>query len=1032
MNNFTTAYEASQRRIFKFSKYEHCKDNNPQLLALNWEQIKELISERLIRENKVGPAISGAYFSREVWRKEGDTVKEAVSLRNTTELAMRAPLRGNVFVEGLSLLILEFDGRAKRNEILTTLTRLGYAAIVYSTYTHLANGVEKYRVVIPLAQDISKKDYYDLWFRVSGFFKFKNDPATKDAARMQDLPSCPQSRKNLAVCFEVQGAFLDASTVPQVDEEMEVPELFRKSSPKKREDVIDIDDEDFIRITSESWVNKAVDRTLEKMRKAVDGEKHFTLLCCAYNLGGFLYTKFFTEEQVSGWLFDALEGRAEDEEKAWETIERGLAAGAEEPWEMPKDEIDPNVEFYEPFKNMEDEKNMKTEMQLTTNQSNPTPFVEVQSPSVEDTKTYVSSEKSLSNRGFERVEALQNRRRGAFDPFVEGDLKNAKQDENSKFENEPLSLTSQLRRVQPLTREMLPMALRDWIFDAAEQTSCPVDFIAIPAIIGLGSLLSDITIKPKKFADWKVVPNLWGFIVGAPGSRKSAAVREGNFAIEKLQKEAAEIYKEELKEFEPVRKVHEAKELALKTALAKVAKEFVEGTGVENEFKRAFDNSNLDELEPPILKQYVADDPTVEAAGLIFQNNPRGFLLDYDELARFFATLNKSGREGDRQVWLTAWNGNAPLKFTNRIGRGVVIIPNSCVSIFGTIQPDVIAKIVKNSSGENRDGLIPRFQLAVHPDKVDYKQIDRLPNYEAKKRAFDVFKFCDTMTAENLGVVKDFEDQEVDVRFSADAQKLFDEWLYAIEHRKSNGRETTIMKEHLDKYNSLMPSLALIFHCCDVADGAPSSSVGYEATLMAIQWCDYLESHARRIYDQASDSDTTLLERLAEKIILLPNPFKLSDLTRKKWAGLSNQREVEDLLLDLEEKNWLYCETVRTAGRSAKTYYVNSTLFENSDSIPTTPSQKGEKPQKGATYPNSNMRSGQTGTSHKFFAPPQMGEQSSQKSLQPAYYDSAARAKVRAERAKAMEEAHTIEQVEDTPTPPAFSTTDADFDSLDI
>ena len=55
------------------------------------------------------------------------------------------------------------------------------------------------------------------------------------------------------------------------------------------------------------------------------------------------------------------------------------------------------------------------------------------------------------------------------------------------------------------------------------------------------------------------------------------------------------------------------------------------------------------------------------------------------------------------------------------------------------------------------------------------------------------------------------------LRFSPDAQKLFKDWIFELENRLRNNDETPAVQEHLGKYRSLMPSLALIFHLLDVA-----------------------------------------------------------------------------------------------------------------------------------------------------------------------------------------------------------------------
>jgi putative DNA primase/helicase len=56
------------------------------------------------------------------------------------------------------------------------------------------------------------------------------------------------------------------------------------------------------------------------------------------------------------------------------------------------------------------------------------------------------------------------------------------------------------------------------------------------------------------------------------------------------------------------------------------------------------------------------------------------------------------------------------------------------------------------------------------------------------------------------------------------------------------------LKAHLAKYRSLAPSLALLCHLIDNPQGG---AVSEESTLRALAWCEYLESHAQRLYSQA-------------------------------------------------------------------------------------------------------------------------------------------------------------------------------------
>ena len=66
-----------------------------------------------------------------------------------------------------------------------------------------------------------------------------------------------------------------------------------------------------------------------------------------------------------------------------------------------------------------------------------------------------------------------------------------------------------------------------------------------------------------------------------------------------------------------------------------------------------------------------------------------------------------------------------------------------------------------------------------------------------------------------------------------------------------------------------MPSLALIFHLVNCVQlGGRLGGVSLSCVEMAIEWCDYLESHARRIYGMVLHSCTFKASALAIKFFV--------------------------------------------------------------------------------------------------------------------------------------------------------------------
>jgi putative DNA primase/helicase len=501
--------------------------------------------------------------------------------------------------------------------------------------------------------------------------------------------------------------------------------------------------------------------------------------------------------------------------------------------------------------------------------------------------------------------------------------------EENNFVEAPAPLTSALRPVPAFTPEMLPVPLRAWVSDAAERISCPPDFVAVPVVIALASLIGrKVVIRPKRFDDWEVVSNLWGATIGRPGQKKTPAANEATRFLEWLQAKALEDHAVAEKEAELDKRLNEVQSNALKDRLKKAA-----AKGASRDELREIELKNCSPAEGgATLKRYLVNEATVEALGVILSENPRGVLVNRDELTGWLHSLDKQGREMDKAFYLEAFNGTKQNFTYDRIMRGRLTIPHVCVSLFGTIQPGPLGQLVRAASGERqqRDGFISRFQMLVYPDVAPYARVDRWPDKEAKRRAFEVFTAMDNLTAETTGAQIDGDELPY-LRFDQEAQEFFNEWYDALQIKLSNGKETTLLEEHLTKYASLMPSLALVFHLSNVVDGeAEAGPVSHRAALQAAAWCEYLEAHARRIYGQAFDGDTEVIERLGERLGELPTPFTVRDILKKKWGGLTEREEVESLLMRLQEKHWVEGRRAdATGGRPTIKFWINPALLKN-------------------------------------------------------------------------------------------------------
>ncbi len=92
-----------------------------------------------------------------------------------------------------------------------------------------------------------------------------------------------------------------------------------------------------------------------------------------------------------------------------------------------------------------------------------------------------------------------------------------------------------LPRAPTMPDSLIPPVLAPWLYDICERTQIPLDYVAIPAIASMSSIIGrTIGLYPKQRDDWLCVPNLWGVVVGRPGVLKSPALAEALKPLRRL------------------------------------------------------------------------------------------------------------------------------------------------------------------------------------------------------------------------------------------------------------------------------------------------------------------------------------------------------------------------------------------------------------------------------------------------------------------------------------------------------------------
>ncbi|WP_175869593.1 YfjI family protein [Bartonella gabonensis] len=449
--------------------------------------------------------------------------------------------------------------------------------------------------------------------------------------------------------------------------------------------------------------------------------------------------------------------------------------------------------------------------------------------------------------------------------------------------------------VEPFKIYLLPTPLINYVYDVADMQQSSIDFVAISALCGLAAVIGNgVRIAPKQHANWTIVPNLWGAIVGQPSTMKTPTMKA---ALAPLYAFQEEWHQEWIKQ----KKSQETKDILIELDKREKKKQAYKALKDQDEeqalalLSQSFEHKETDDDDTLNKRRLIVNDVTVEKLGELLKENPRGLLMVRDELSGFLANLERKEYQTDRSFYLTAFNGDDQFTY-DRIERGTIFIPNATLSVIGGIQPSRIIPLIQAMHyGINDDGLLQRFQMLVFPDERKERDwVDRPPNQKAWEIYQEVFR---SLYDKPLGSPK----HPMIMRFSADAQEIFREWWEKFQKTIKGGNFSTNLQSYLLKMDKTIASLALIFELCE----GGRFEINRDALERALCWEKYLISHAKRLY---AAGDTLTAERaklIVERCDCLSDVFTLRDVHQKSWSSLKDNQAVKQALELLCRYNYI-------------------------------------------------------------------------------------------------------------------------------
>lgn len=488
---------------------------------------------------------------------------------------------------------------------------------------------------------------------------------------------------------------------------------------------------------------------------------------------------------------------------------------------------------------------------------------------------------------------------------------------------DPAPLIIKLPPAPPFdAHELLPKVLADFVLDEADRMPCSPDFVAAALIVNLASVIgASCAIKPKRRDDWILTPNLWGGIIGDPSSKKSPAMGVSSRFLNHLEKLEEEKLSHQKREFEAQKAAFEARQDSLQKQMKKAAS----SKNSESEMLDAVNAmASLKEPQESQQRRFKTNDSTVAKLGEMLANNPQGLLVFRDEIVGLLNSWENPNNESDRAFYLEGWNGISSY-LIDRIGRGSLTIHNHCLSIFGGIQPELLQRyLTAIAHSADNDGRIQRFQVLVYPESVLWEWRDRYPLDGSREAVRDIFVRLAYFDPVQYGAKPADEFFKLPY-FSFDdmAQEHFIEWTSELHTNVIPNEPTSLMAQHLAKFDKLFCSLALVLHLAEGSTGP----INLESTQRSASWCKYLEGHARRVYELLEVAKISTAKTLASRIVKgkLKDEFTVRDVVRKQWSGLTTNTQVEAALAVLEEAHWLLAldEIEKLVGRPTTRYFIN-------------------------------------------------------------------------------------------------------------
>ncbi len=201
--------EAMGTEKLSITRFDSAHDNQPRQGGLTWHELKD----KLTAPHKAiaVPGLEKYLPLSKEWKDALDKAKKAHPLFSPV-LYKPNTTRGNANIESVSCFVADLENLTPSE---LTQIQASWAGLAWCLYTSVKHRPEapRLRVVFPLASPVPVSEWPRVWQKLTYHLTDnRNDPATKDAARMHFLPIVAKGEEENAGSDFSEGALLDPAS----------------------------------------------------------------------------------------------------------------------------------------------------------------------------------------------------------------------------------------------------------------------------------------------------------------------------------------------------------------------------------------------------------------------------------------------------------------------------------------------------------------------------------------------------------------------------------------------------------------------------------------------------------------------------------------------------------------------------------------------------------------------------------------------------------------------------------------------------